>query len=83
MTVNYGLSAEAQAQIVIRDGRGRTLRTLGTGTRAANGAQNSTVWDLRDQNGVSLPGGVYQIEVNATTNDGQRDRRVQPFLISR
>ncbi|MCX6382599.1 MAG: hypothetical protein NT023_24490 [Armatimonadetes bacterium] len=83
VTVNYGLSAEAQAQIVIRDGRGRTLRTLGTGTRAANGAQNSTVWDLRDQNGVSLPGGVYQIEVNATTNDGQRDRRVQPFLISR
>ncbi len=83
VTVNYGLSAEAQAQIVIRDGRGRTLRTLGSSTRATSGATNSAVWDMRDQNGVSLPGGVYQIEVNATTTDGQRDRRVQPFLISR
>lgn len=82
VTINYGLSHDAQSQIIIRDGRGRTVRTLASGTRSAN-ANGNVLWDFRDQNGTVLPGGIYNVELNAQTEDGQRDRRVQPYLLTR
>jgi hypothetical protein len=82
VTINYALSQDAQMQVTIRDGRGRTVRTLNNVTRAANNSGN-VIWDFRDQSGTVLPGGVYNVELNAQTEDGQRDRRVQPYILTR
>jgi len=83
VSVNYALAADGDASVVIRDGRGRVVRTLNSTTRAVSGTNVSTLWDLRDARGVATPSGLYQIEVNATSPDGQHDRQVRPFVISR
>jgi hypothetical protein len=82
VSINYNVSLDAETRVIIRDGRGRTLRTIVSPTRVA-GEAGALVWDLRDQNGTTLPSGVYNVELNAQTQDGQRDRRVQPFLLTR
>ncbi|HZP83409.1 MAG TPA: hypothetical protein VFB21_17325, partial [Chthonomonadaceae bacterium] len=83
---HYAFSQNAEARIYIRDARGRTLRTLTPTTRAAeNGDPNtgSAIWDLRDQRGVVMPSGVYNVELVALSPDGQRSRQIRPYLLSR
>jgi len=84
VTINYALSQDADAKIVIRDAGGRSIRTLQP-TRAAdagNGA-GTAVWDLRDQTGAKIPAGAYNIELNAQSSGGQRARQIKPFVIDR
>lgn len=85
VTIHYALSQDADTQIVIRDGSGRPIRTL-TPTRAASTGTNGTgqaVWDMRDQTGAKIPGGSYNIELNALGSNGQRARQIKPFIITR
>lgn len=44
--------------IVIRDNRGRTVRHL------RNGSARCVVWNLKDESGERVPGGVYDISVS-------------------
>ena len=86
VAINYGFSQNADARINIRNGRGQTIRTLVPTTRAAEGGANAggnVVWDLRDQQGTVLPGGVYQMELLAIGQDGQTSRQVRPYILSR
>jgi hypothetical protein len=84
--INYTLSQTADAQIVVRDSLGRNLRTLNTTTRAAGtGGQpaGSAVWDFRNQKGVALSTGLYSVEIDAMTSDGQKSRMTVPYLLAR
>lgn len=86
VAINFGFSQTAEARIQIRNGRGQTIRTLTPTTRAAESSGNaggSVVWDLRDQSGVVLPGGVYQMELLAIGSDGQTSRQIRPYVLSR
>jgi hypothetical protein len=87
VAIHYGLSSATDARIFIRDGSGRTIRTLVGVTRAASGGSGLTegeaVWDMKDQRGVALPSGLYQVELLATNGDGHRSRQIQPFLLTR
>ena len=85
VTIHYTLSQDTETQIVIRDGSGRSIRTL-VPTRAAGVGANGSgqaVWDMRDQKGVKIPAGLYQIELNALGTGGQRARQIKPFVIDR
>jgi len=85
VAIHYGFSDAAEARIQIRDGRGRTIRTLTATTRAAEGDPNSgtAVWDLKDDKGASLTSGVYNIELMALSQDGNRTRQLRPYLLTR
>jgi hypothetical protein len=86
VAINYGFSQNAEARINIRNGRGQTIRTLIPTTRSAEGGSTvggNVVWDLRDQSGSVLPGGVYQMELLAIGSDGQTSRQVRPYVLSR
>ena len=85
VAIHYALSDSAETRVTIRDGRGRTVRTLNAPTRAASDGSNvgDTVWDIKDQQGVALPSGLYNVELTALGTDGQRSRQVKPFVIAR
>ena len=81
MTITYELTQSAVANLEIRLG-GRVVRHLSTG-RAAGSGVNQTVWDLRDDAGRSLPGGVYALEITAESDAGERTRTITPLQITR
>lgn len=86
VAINYTFSHTAEAQVVVRDAGGRILRILSPRTRSENGGQSnegSAVWDLRDNQGIALPSGLYNLELVARTEDGQRTRNVKPYLLTR
>ncbi|HLK57056.1 MAG TPA: hypothetical protein VKU00_10850 [Chthonomonadaceae bacterium] len=84
VAIHYTLSNMADTHINIRDGQGRTIRTLTTTTTrsATNGGVGDTVWDIKDQKGVNLPGGVYNAELVAVGTNGQTSRQVKPIIIT-
>jgi hypothetical protein len=86
VTINYTFTQEAQAQIVIRGTGGRAVRTLVSNSRAADngdGVSGSAIWDLKDQKGVQLPSGVYNVELLMQDGAGGRMRQTRPFLLTR
>ena len=84
VAVDYALSGEAETRIVIRDGHGRTIRQLQTPTRAAGVPNAGTVvWDLRAATGIVVPSGVYSLELNALTSDGQSTRQTRTLTLIR
>ncbi len=84
MAINFAVSGEAQTHVLIRDGHGRTVRQLEPGTRAAGTPNAGTVvWDLRNEQGVTMPSGVYSLELNAITTNGQRARETRQITLTR
>lgn len=85
VTIHYALTQDAETQIVIRDGGGRSIRTLLPTRSASTGTAGTgqAVWDMRDQAGAKIPGGSYTIELNALESSGQRARQIKPFIVDR
>ncbi|HLV81186.1 MAG TPA: hypothetical protein VKT32_12940, partial [Chthonomonadaceae bacterium] len=87
VSINYALSQPAETQVVIRDRAGRAIRTLPVSTRAAlgTGAPNtgSAIWDLRDERGVTIAPGVYNVELNVVDSNGRRSRQIRPYVLTR
>jgi flagellar hook assembly protein FlgD len=84
VTINYTFTQTADARVYIRDGQGRTLRTLNTTTRAAGDTTTGTaLWDLKDQKGITLPTGVYSVELVMMDASGNRARQVRPYVMTR
>lgn len=81
-TITYSLSRAAEATLQIRGLGGRIVRRLAAG-RAVSTGLNREVWDLRDDRGIVLPTGLYQIELLARTPDGRQTRVIQPHQIIR
>ncbi len=84
VNIHYTLSDSAETRVYIRDAQGHTVRTLTATTRDTGGSSvGEAVWDIKDQKGVTLPSGVYNVELVALGADGQRSRQVKPVIMSR
>ena len=83
--INFTLTGDAQAQIVVRNSRGQVIRTLNPTTKAAGAGtvSGSALWDLKSQQGVTVAAGQYNVELHVTSTDGRSARRTSPFLITR
>ena len=79
--VRYQLSSEATSRVEVRS-NGHTVRRLATG-RAAGKGLNEVLWDLRDDQGRSLPAGLYTVEISALGTSGEQSRSIVPLIISR
>lgn len=80
--INYNLSADATVQISILQ-NGRHIRTVATGSTRAAG-NNQATWDLKTDQGASIPAGVYTVEVKAVHPvTGRTVRQTSPVLVTR
>jgi hypothetical protein len=81
VTIQYALNTSATVQVMIQDAAGRTLARLTGGTRSAG--LNTVTWNGRTDEGVVVPPGTYQIQIVATSEEGEVARAVRPLLITR
>jgi subtilisin family serine protease len=81
VTIQYALNTPATVQVMIQDAAGRTVARLTGGTRSAG--LNSATWNGRTDEGVAVPPGTYQIQIIATSEEGEVARAVRPLLITR
>jgi hypothetical protein len=81
VTIQYALNTSATVQVMIQDAAGRTLARLTGGTRSAG--LNTVTWNGRTDEGVAVPPGTYQIQIIATSEEGEVARAVRPLLITR
>jgi hypothetical protein len=81
VTIQYALNTSATVQVMIQDAAGRTLARLTGGTRSAG--LNTITWNGRTDEGVVVPPGTYQIQIVATSEEGEVARAVRPLLITR
>jgi subtilisin family serine protease len=81
VTIQYALNTSATVQVMIQDAAGRTLARLTGGTRSAG--LNTITWNGRTDEGVAVPPGTYQIQIIATSEEGEVARAVRPLLITR
>jgi hypothetical protein len=81
VTIQYALNTSATVQVMIQDAVGRTLARLTGGTRSAG--LNTITWNGRTDEGVVVPPGTYQIQIVATSEEGEVARAVRPLLITR
>jgi flagellar hook assembly protein FlgD len=72
LAVEFTLPMAGHAAVEVFDVRGRRVRTLGEGTRAA-GAHRFT-WDGSDRRGGTVPAGIYLVRL--VTDRGQTAKRV-------
>ncbi|HLK54957.1 MAG TPA: FlgD immunoglobulin-like domain containing protein, partial [Chthonomonadaceae bacterium] len=82
MTISYELSVPAETTMLIRQ-NGRIVRHLSSAGRAATAGVNQMVWDLKDDRGLGMPGGIYTLEVTARTPEGEQTRTVVPITFTR
>jgi hypothetical protein len=80
--LTYTLSADVTTSVRILSATGREVATLTRG-RADKAGQNEVVWNLRDQAQRSVAPGTYRAEIVAEGNDGERTRKMHPFVIVR
>lgn len=66
--VDYTVSVPARVQVTIRGLRGSVVRAI---EAQAEPGQNTVVWDRLDSQGRRVPAGVYQVELTATTDEGE------------
>ncbi len=81
-TLTFSLTSEAQVEIEVLGLNGQAVRTLMTGTSRSAGT-HSVVWDGRNQAGVALPPGMYQLTISAMSSDGQVARVAVPVVVGR
>lgn len=80
--INFMISSDAAVTASIMDATGKTIRTLQTG-RAVTAGTQSLSWDMKTNNAISVPSGVYLVKIIATSPDGESARVVQPIIITR
>lgn len=80
--VSYNVSKDCRVTVRVTNIAGRVVRVLSTDVAAAKGV-NTTAWDLRSAAGTPVPAGRYLIQVEATSEDGQRVSAVVPAMVRR
>ena len=80
-TVQYALNGEASVQVLIQDATGKTIARLQNGTRSAG--VNTATWNGRNEGGVAVPPGTYQLQILATNDEGEVARVVRPLVVTR
>jgi hypothetical protein len=83
ININFNLSDSANVQIRILDASGKMVRTVLNSVSRAAGI-NQVIWDQKNDQGVSLPMGVYMVDIHAQSTDGKQTARgTAPILITR
>jgi hypothetical protein len=82
VTFSYNLSSEAQISAEIIGPTGRHIRRLGSG-RATRSGINSLAWDKRDDDGHVVPAGIYMLQLNAVSEEGEVVKGIRPVLVAR
>ena len=78
VSISYNTSADATVQVGVMK-NGRLIRTVGSSTRAAGASE--VVWDMRDNQGLMVPGDTYTVEVRAQDNEGHKVRQIVPLVV--
>jgi len=66
--IEFSLTAPATVHVQIKGLRGTVVRSL---SKSVDEGTNSVVWDGLDDQSRRVPAGVYQIELTATTDEGE------------
>ena len=84
-SVRFAMNGAGDAQILVRDSRGNEIRAITPSiTRSGSaGSSGTAIWDLKNQQGVSEPSGVYTMELVVVSPSGQQTRRTQPLVLTR
>ncbi len=80
VNISYNTTADATVQVGITK-NGHLIRTVDSGatTRAAGSTQ--VVWDMKDNQGQTVPGDIYAVEVRAQDSQGHKVRQIVPLTI--
>jgi len=73
--LQYTLTRDANVECVVRNAAGRVIRTLPT-TEAAAGV-NTLSWNGATDAGAAVPAGQYIVEIQATSDDGQKAKAIR------
>ncbi|HSV74511.1 MAG TPA: FlgD immunoglobulin-like domain containing protein [Chthonomonadales bacterium] len=76
------LTAGALLDAVVRTADGRSVRRIQMG-RATPAGETELLWDGRDDRAISVPAGMYLIELRARTPEGEQARTVAPLVVTR
>jgi subtilisin family serine protease len=79
--IQYALNSDASVQVLIQDATGKTVARLQTGTRSS-GVSTAT-WNGRTDSGIAVPPGAYQVQIIATSDEGEVARVVRPLVVAR
>lgn len=80
--VTYNVSQTCQVTMRIMNMAGRSVRVLATDTPVSAGV-NSMAWNLRNDAGAKVPAGMYLVEIQAETNNGQQARGLAKVMLRR
>jgi len=80
--VTYVLSAEAKVRARVMNIAGKPIRTLTRNATAAAGS-NTLMWNLSSDLNTRVPNGCYLVEIEASTQDGQRANALQTIVVER
>ena len=81
VSIVYGLSAEADITIEVRNIAGRLVRAIPCGTAAAG--LNTATWNLRNATGAPVPSGMYLCTITARTAAGTQATAVRTVQVRR
>ena len=81
VNIVYGLSAEADITIEVRNIAGRLVRAIPCGTAAAG--LSTATWNLRSATGAPVPSGVYLCAITARSENGTQATAVRTVTIRR
>lgn len=77
----FTLSNAADVEVEVLNIAGRTVRTLAAGPR--DPGQNTLSWNLRDNSGTMVPGGMYLVRMRARDDVGRQTQALRPLQITR
>ncbi len=80
-SIQYALNGDASVQVLVQDATGKTIARLQNGTRSAG--VNTATWNGRNDSGIAVPPGAYQLQIVATGEDGEVARAVRPLIVAR
>jgi len=80
--ISYSLSTGANTTIRVLGSGNKEIYTVTRG-RADSAGANSATWALRDNANRSVAPGIYQVEIVAETQTGERVRKLVPINVTR
>lgn len=77
----YTLTNSAEVEVELLNIAGRVIRTLAIG--ASDPGQHTLSWNLRDNAGTLVPGGMYLVRMTARDTTGRQAHALRPLQIAR
>lgn len=82
VVISYNVSQACRVNMTVRNMAGRCIKVLSADGTATAGL-NSAVWSLRSDSGAMVPSGSYLVQIEATTESGQRAQALTRVNVNR